>query len=324
MVVINLLSSPMIPKFVGCLEFWDHPKIQNIHMFYKSRLQVSGLKPHAPHPIPCSLFHVHYSYLCRMELHYRKYGSGTPLIILHGIFGISDNWVSFGKRIAEMGFEVFILDQRNHGRSPHHYAFNYYALADDLVEFIEQQKIEMPVILGHSMGGKVAMRYTLENPDDVSALIVVDTSMRTYVSHTHHRSLIDAMKSVNFSKGTSRQEVETHLSATIKSGRIVQFLMKNLFWKEKDLLGWRINLEAIDLNLDSMYDGVFYSTVFDHPALFIRGGKSDYIIEEDIPVIRKNFNNMDLATIDDGTHWVHADAPEEFYGYVSQFLKELD
>ncbi len=259
-----------------------------------------------------------------MDLHFKKYGQGKPLIILHGIFGISDNWVTFGKRISELGYEVYILDQRNHGHSPHHYAFTYYALVDDLVEFMEQQQIEMPIILGHSMGGKVAMRYTLENPDDVSALIVVDTSMRTYVSHTHHRDLIDGMKSVDFSKAASRQDVENHLSATISSPRIVQFLMKNLFWKEKDLLGWRINLDAIDLNLDSMYDGVFYSTIFDRPTLFVRGGKSNYISEEDIPDMKKNFNNMDLVTIEEGTHWVHADAPEEFYGYVSQFLKKLD
>ena len=258
-----------------------------------------------------------------MDLHFKKYGKGKPLIILHGIFGISDNWVTFGKRVSELGYEVYIPDQRNHGRSPHHYAFNYYALTDDLTEFIEQQGIEEPVILGHSMGGKLAMRFTLENPDDVSALIVVDTSMRTYVSHTHHRMLIDAMKSVDFTNVKSRQEVEKHMSGLIDSPRIIQFLLKNLFWKEKDLLGWRINLEAIDLDLESLYDGVFYSTVFNKPALFIKGGRSDYIIDEDIPVIKKNFNNMDLATIDEGTHWVHADAPEEFYEHVSHFLKGL-
>jgi esterase len=259
-----------------------------------------------------------------MDLHFRKYGEGRPLVILHGVFGISDNWVSFGKKMAELGFCVYILDQRNHGQSPHHYAFNYYALTEDLLEFFEQQNIESPIILGHSMGGKVAMRFTLENPLDVRALIVVDTSMRTYLSHTHHRDLIDAMKSVDFSRVKSRGDVEDHLSGLINSPRIRQFLMKNLFWKEKDLLGWRINLDAIDLNLDSLYDGVFYSTIYKKPALFVRGGLSDYIIEEDIPDIKKNFPNMDLATIDKGTHWVHADAPEEFYDHVSAFLKNLN
>lgn len=258
-----------------------------------------------------------------MKLHFRKYGEGKPLIILHGIFGISDNWVSFGKRVAGLGFEVYILDQRNHGQSPHHYAFNYYALTEDLLEFVEQQGIEDPVILGHSMGGKVAMRFTLEYPEDVGALIVVDTSMRTYVSHTQHRKLIDAMKSIDFKEVKSRNDVQDKLSGMIESKRIVQFLMKNLFWKEKDLLSWRINLEAIDLNLDSMYDGVFYSTIFNKPSLFVKGGESAYIIEEDIPDIRKNFPNMDLATIDKGTHWVHADAPEEFYDVVSGFLQKV-
>ena len=257
-----------------------------------------------------------------MNLHYRKYGAGQPLIILHGIFGISDNWVSFGKAVADLGFEVFILDQRNHGQSPHHYAFNYYALTEDLLEFIEQQQIQDPIILGHSMGGKVAMRFTLEYPEEVKALIVVDTSMRTYVSHTQHRMLIDAMKAIDFKEVSARSDVQEQLEAKISSKRIVQFLMKNLFWTEKDLLSWRINLEAIDLNLDRMYDGVFYSTVFDKTALFVRGGNSDYIIEEDIPVIKQNFPNMDLATIDGGTHWVHADAPEEFNGIVSEFLKK--
>lgn len=255
-----------------------------------------------------------------MNLHFRKYGKGKPLIILHGIFGISDNWVTFGKRLAELGFEVYILDQRNHGKSPHHYAFNYYALTEDLLEFIEQRGIQDPIILGHSMGGKVSMRFTLENPNDVAALIVVDTSMRTYVSHTQHRTLIDAMKSIDFKVVKSRNDAQEKLLEKIQSKRVVQFLLKNLFWKEKDLLGWRINLEAIDLNLDSMYDGVFYSTVFNKPTLFIRGGQSNYIIEEDIPDIKKNFPNMDLATIDEGTHWVHADAPEDFYNYVKEFL----
>jgi pimeloyl-ACP methyl ester carboxylesterase len=259
-----------------------------------------------------------------MQLHFRKFGKGKPLIILHGIFGISDNWVSFGKRIAESGYEVFIPDQRNHGHSPHHYAFNYYALTDDLIEFMEQHKIEDPVILGHSMGGKVAMRYTLENPHAVRALIVVDTSLRTYVFHSHHRTLIDAMKSVDFSKVKSRQEVESVLEQKIESPRIRQFLLKNLFRKEKDLLSWRINLEAIDLNLESLYDGVFNSTIYNQPALFVRGGKSDYIIEEDIPNIKKNFPNADIVSIPNGTHWLHADAPEEFFAHVSAFLKDLN
>jgi esterase len=258
-----------------------------------------------------------------MKLFYRQFGEGRPLIILHGIFGISDNWVSFGKKIAGMGYHVYIPDQRNHGRSPHHDAFNYYALTDDLLEFTGQHDIRQPVILGHSMGGKLAMRFTLENPASVSALVVVDTSLRTYLSHTQHRELIDAMKSVDFKEISSRQDVENYLRNRIKSPRIRQFLMKNLFWKEKGLLAWRINLDAIDMNLESMYDGVFYSTIYKNPALFVRGGSSPYVSEEDIPVIKKSFPNADIVTIADGTHWVHADAPAAFYNAVSGFLNRL-
>jgi esterase len=256
-----------------------------------------------------------------MELFYREYGDGKPMIILHGLLGISDNWVGFARRLSEQGFKIFIPDQRNHGQSPHHPVLNYYALTDDLAEFFETHKLEKPVILGHSMGGKVAMRYTLEHPADVDRLIVVDTSLRTYFKFNYHLKLIDAMLSVDFSQAKTRQEVETKLAEKIQDPRLVQFLIKNLFWKEKGKLGWRPDLQAISYHVDSMYDGVFYSTKFERPALFVRGGKSDYILEEDIPVIRQSFPEATVKTIENGTHWVHADEPEEFYSIVLDFLK---
>ena len=257
-----------------------------------------------------------------MQLFHRAYGEGRPFIILHGILGISDNWVSFARRMAENDFRVIIPDQRNHGRSPHHYAFNYYALVDDLAEFIEENNIENPVIMGHSMGGKVAMRYALENPALVERLIVVDTSPRTYFRADHHQKLIDAMLAVNFNEVSTRQEVEDILARQIGNERIRLFLMKNLYRKEKNKLGWRSNLAAIGDNLDSIYDGVFYTTRYNKPALFIRGGKSDYILDDDFPAIYENFPFAEIQTIDEGTHWVHADAPEEFYEKVSSFLRD--
>ncbi len=257
-----------------------------------------------------------------MNLYYQKYGSGKQLIILHGIFGVSDNWVTYGKRISNLGFEVYILDQRNHGRSPHSHTFNYYALVDDLAEFIESKNIQDVVLLGHSMGGKVAIRYTLENPEMVSKLISVDVSLRTYVTHDYHRDLINAMKSVQIDKMKSRKEIEFLLSEKIASKRILQFLMKNIYWKDKTLLGWRINLDVIDENLESMFDGVFYSSRFEGPALFIRGGKSDYISVDDTKEIYEKFPNALIKTIPEGTHWVHADSAEEFYQITSEFLMD--
>ena len=256
-----------------------------------------------------------------MELFYREYGDGKPIVILHGLLGISDNWVGFSRRLAEEGYKVFIPDQRNHGQSPRHPVLNYYSLTDDLAEFIQTHHLVKPVIMGHSMGGKVAMRYTLEHPGDVERMVVVDTSLRTYYRFNYHLRLIDAMLSVDFNQAGTRQEVEVKLSEKIKYDRLVLFLMKNLYWKEKGKLGWRPNLQAISYHVDAMYDGVFYSAKFDRPALFIRGEKSDYILEEDIPDILQNFPQAIIKTIDNGSHWVHADEPEEFYTIVTEFLK---
>ncbi|MBU2652160.1 MAG: alpha/beta fold hydrolase [Bacteroidetes bacterium] len=256
-----------------------------------------------------------------MNLFFRKYGQGKPLIILHGIFGISDNWVTFGKRIAGKGFEVFIPDQRNHGKSMHHHTFNYYALVDDLHEFIEEHGIQDPILMGHSMGGKVVMRYALENPELVSKVVIVDVSLRTYVTQNYHRSLIRAMQSADLENAGTRKEVEDQLAPQIKSERILQFIIKNLYWRERNKLDWRLNLKALDENLESMYDGVFYSTRYTGPALFIRGGKSDYIIDDDIKAIEEKFPNATIQTIPEGTHWVHADDPEEFFAIVAGFLE---
>jgi pimeloyl-ACP methyl ester carboxylesterase len=257
-----------------------------------------------------------------MELFYREYGDGKPLIILHGLLGISDNWAGYGRKLAREGYRVLIPDQRNHGHSPHHPVVNYYALVDDLAEFIEVRKLEKPVIIGHSMGGKVAMRYSLEHPDSVDKLVVVDTSLRTYVRFNYHLQLIDAMLSVDFEKAHTRQEVEAVLSEKIREKRLQQFLMKNLFRKQKNKMGWRPNLEAISYNIDSMYDGVFYSVRFARPALFIRGGLSDYILEEDYQAIYQNFPQAEIVTIANGTHWVHADEPQAFYKALLGFLKK--
>jgi esterase len=256
-----------------------------------------------------------------MELFYREYGEGQPLIILHGLLGISDNWVGIARKLAKEGFRVLIPDQRNHGQSPHNPVINFYALTDDISEFIETKNLVRPVILGHSMGGKVAMRYSLENPDSVSRLIIVDTSLRTYVRFDYHLKLIDAMLSVDFSQAASRKKVQDVLSEKIKDERLVQFLLKNLYWKEKNLLAWRPDLKAISYHVEDMYDGVFYSTRFERPALFIRGGKSDYILEEDYAAIYQSFPNALIKTIENGTHWVHADEPEIFYKLLLEFLK---
>ncbi len=255
-----------------------------------------------------------------MQLFYRTYGKGKPFIILHGLFGISDNWVGFGRKIAEQGYQVYILDQRNHGQSPHSPNFNYLALVDDLFEFIDEHELEDAIILGHSMGGKVAMRFALENPDYISKLIVVDISLRQYPARDYHLKVIRAMKRVDFSKVKSRQEVETILADDIESKRIRQFIMKNLYRKEKNELAWRMCLDAIANNLDEMFDGIEPEQPLDKPTLIIRGGKSDYVLDSDLPPLKIAFPQAVIKTISNATHWVHAEEAKLFFRYVQEFL----
>lgn len=257
-----------------------------------------------------------------MDLFFRRYGTegNTPLVILHGLFGISDNWVTFGRRIADEGFDVIIPDQRNHGHSPHSDNFNYLALTDDLYELIENLDLRNVHLIGHSMGGKVAMRFTLENQLLVSKLLVVDISLKAYGDRPHHRNIIQAMQSVDFEKVNSRYEVEEILAPRVESDRVRQFLMKNLYWKDKTTLAWRINLEGISKNLGEMFDAIETGILFGKPTLFVRGGQSDYILPEDYPKIRANFPRAEIFTIQDASHWVHAEAPEQFYQLASGFL----
>lgn len=257
-----------------------------------------------------------------MQLFFRKFGQGKPLIILHGLFGISDNWVSFGKKIAELGYEVYIPDQRNHGQSPHSPVFNYLALVDDLFEFIDEHDLEEAVVLGHSMGGKVAMRFALENPQFLSKLIVVDISLRAYQARPHHKNIIRAMKEVDFSQVSSRKQVEKILIQRIQDPKIRLFVMKNLHRIDAANFEWRLNLDAICDHLDQMFDGIDITEPFTKPSLFIRGGASDYVMDKDIPPINKAFPDNRLYTIEGATHWVHAEAPELFYQYVKEFLNK--
>jgi pimeloyl-ACP methyl ester carboxylesterase len=194
-------------------------------------------------------------------------------------------------------------------------------MTDDLYDFIEENKIEDPIILGHSMGGKVAIRFSLENPELVKKTIIVDISLRNYPNQTAHMKIIDAMRRINFDMVRSRKEVEMLLRERLPDIRLRQFIMKNLYWKENKTLDFRINFEAICNNMDNLFSGIDTIDTFNKPALFIRGGQSDYILEDDYPVIKYNFPQSEIETIENASHWVHADAPEEFWKIITKFLE---
>ncbi len=257
-----------------------------------------------------------------MKLFFRNYGEkgNQPLIILHGLFGVSDNWATYGRRIAAEGFNVFIPDLRNHGRSFHSDVFNYPALTEDLYEFIEENEIENPIIMGHSMGGKVAMSYTLENPDSVKKLAVIDITLKSYGPRDSHKRIIRAMKNIDLKNVKSRREAEEKLSEYIKEERIKLFVLKNLKRNKDGSFEWIINLKAIENNLDEMFDNIESDKVYERPTLFVRGGNSDYILPEDYKIIRKHFPNAEIVTIENASHWVHAEQPELFYQITYGFF----
>lgn len=254
-----------------------------------------------------------------MELYFREFGQGQPVIILHGLFGQSDNWVTIGKRIAE-SYHVFIPDQRNHGQSPRAPIHSFPAMADDLASFIDDHKIGNPILIGHSMGGKTAMMYALENTAVVDKLIVIDISPRRYPERSIHTKVIDTMLGIDLGATGSRSEVEHIVNERITDLKISMFVLKNLYRQQDGRLAWRINVEVINRSMDLLFDGIDSSVQFNKPVLFVKGGNSDYITDVDFPLIEKMFPQATIKTIAGASHWVHADAPVELCRLLSEFL----
>jgi esterase len=254
-----------------------------------------------------------------MQLAFRKYGSGQPLLILHGLFGQSDNWNTLAKRFGENGFEVYTIDQRNHGLSPHSDIWNYDAMTDDIKEFIETHKLRDPILLGHSMGGKTAMFFALKYDGILNKLIVVDMSPRAY--EPHHDEVLQALNAVDFSKINTRKEVEAILNKFIPDFGTKQFLLKNIYWEDtaNSKMNWRFNLATITKNYNEIARAV-PEKKSEVNTLFIRGEKSNYITDNDIPEIEKRFPAYKLETIANAGHWVHAEQPESFYQCVMKFI----
>jgi esterase len=253
-----------------------------------------------------------------MILNYKKLGSGPPLIILHGLFGMLDNWITIAKKL-EHNYTVYIIDQRNHGKSGRSDIFNYQAMSDDLYEFMDTHDIKTSHLIGHSMGGKTIMQFAFDYPEKVNKLIVADISPAHY--ENNHEMIINAMMSVDFDKQKSRSDVEDLLSKEINSKRLLQFLMKNLYWKDKSTLGWKTNMEAVLKNMEFIGMPIESENPYTGPALFVKGGRSDYITIKEMHIIKKLFPHAEIKTIAGATHWLHADKPQEFYDLISGFLR---
>lgn len=252
-----------------------------------------------------------------MELNYKSFGSGEPLIILHGLLGSLDNWQTLAKKYAEH-FTVFIIDQRNHGKTPHSNEFDYSILTQDLYHFMEDHHIYSSHLLGHSMGGKVVMQFALEYPDMVDKLIVADIAPVNYIGG--HEVIFQSLLNVDLDTISSREEVDAQLKRTIPETGVRQFLMKGLTrGKEKNFV-WKYNVQALWANYHAILSSFESSDKFDGETLFVRGGLSKYVDENGIREIENYFTNYSLETIANVGHWLHAENPKEFLAKTSSFL----
>lgn len=253
-----------------------------------------------------------------MKLNFRTLGTGEPLIIMHGVFGSSDNWQTLGKVFAE-SFKVYLVDLRNHGNSPHSDDFDYDLMVSDIVELMDDEGLDKAHILGHSMGGKVAMHLATQHSGKVDKLIVVDIAPKYYPPH--HQEIFRGFHSVNLSTLKNRKEADDQMAEVISNFGVRQFILKNLDRKKDGSFQWKLNLDAIESAIEKVGEGIEGEVSFDGNALFIAGGNSDYITDGDHDLIRSYFQKATIVSLKGAGHWVHAEKPDELGEMVIEFLK---
>lgn len=256
-----------------------------------------------------------------MRLNFKKIGEqGQPLIILHGVFGLLDNWLTVSKSISEAGYQLYLVDQRNHGRSPHVSPMDYPSFAADLAEFIEQENIKSPVLIGHSMGGKTVMEYAVNHQGTYDKLVIVDIGPKQYP--IHHRKILEGLNAIDLSTVNTRQDADDQLSPYEPILSVRQFLLKNLYREEDGTFAWRFNLPVLTSDMPKIGAEIKTDEPVQVPTLFIRGAKSNYILDEDWEDILKIFPAAHLETIQNAGHWVQAEQPREFVSVLLKFLGE--
>lgn len=254
-----------------------------------------------------------------MRLNFIEIGSGQPMVILHGLFGSLDNWMTIARRFAK-NHQVFLVDQRNHGKSGHIDEHTYEAMSEDLLSFFEEHDLTNVLLVGHSMGGKTAMQFAIDHSEKLDRLVVVDIGPQGY--EVHHDLIIRSMQSLDLDKITSRKEAEEDLATMIEQNDTRQFLLKNLHRTKADSgttkYAWRFNLEVIADEIEEV--GLPIQGSSDIPVLFIRGSRSNYLGEDQLGEIREQFPNAYLISLNAG-HWVHAENPDGLFDAITNFAK---
>ena len=250
-------------------------------------------------------------------LHSKILGEGKPLIILHGLFGMLDNWQTLAKEFACF-FETHILDLRNHGRSFHTNQHNYELMCEDLLKYLNAYKLDEVFLIGHSMGGKAAMTFACMYPERVKKLVVVDIAPKYYPPH--HQEILSALNAVEQAKIKSRKDADQILSQYFSESTMRQFLLKNLYWKSSTELTFKFNLKGLSDQIENIGQALHNNALFENPTLFIVGQASNYIKETDIELIESHFPDFEIEEITMSGHWVHAENPDQFFDKVCRFL----
>jgi len=248
-------------------------------------------------------------------------GNGKPLIILHGFLGMSDNWKTLSGRFSKNGFQVHALDLRNHGRSFHSNDFSFQLMVNDILNYCEFHQLEKINIIGHSMGGKLAMFFAITHPDRVDKLIIADISPKKYLKNHHNiLDVLKALNSVDFAIQKERKEVENTISQYINDFGTIQFLMKLVYRKNVDRLDFRINLSSLTTNYDNINIEIPKTSKYNKSVLFLKGDKSDYIQNDDIEEILEIFPNSEIKIISNSGHWIHAENPNDFFDFSMTYF----
>jgi len=252
-----------------------------------------------------------------MKLNFKKIGSGSPLVILHGLFGSADNWYSISKAL-DNEFTMYLVDQRNHGDSPHSDEWNYAVMAADLLELVDKEGLEKIFLMGHSMGGKVAMTFAVNNPERVERLIVADISPRYYP--VHHEVILDGLQTINLPEIKSRKEADDALATYIPDFGTRQFLLKSL-GRNADGFYWKINLPVIVKHIEEVGKALATESIYKGKVLFLAGEKSNYIQEKDMESILAHFPSYEFHWIPNAGHWLHAEQPQAVVAELRKFLR---
>lgn len=251
-------------------------------------------------------------------LHYKTYGEGEPLLILHGLFGSLDNWQTIGKKWAEH-YQVVLVDLPNHGKSPHTKEFSYKQMASAVAELVEHLGFQKINMLGHSMGGKTTMEFSVEYPHLLNKIIVVDIAPKSYPPH--HQQILEGLFSIKPKQITSRREADDIMSNVIQDKGVRMFLLKNLSRDTEDGFKWKMNLELLSNAVNDVISSSPFPYPVQIPALFIRGEKSNYILDTDFDDIKSKYPQVEIKTIKGAGHWVHAEKPSELHDMVLEFIQ---